>query len=469
MSKNKMVFIASLVCVVCAALLLCSCSVEKKDTSSDLNNKETVPNSNEASDYIIQCIIDPISEDKLAEKDNYTMFEDDEFYYYIIKIGQMQYIPVNIDQMFYYDGVSVRELEFTTSTIDINTVKETIQSQVESHTEWSNTFAIPNMSYGKLSLGSIVTNYQYGSSDYFELNELETINGTAKVSSTVLREKFDSNRPEGNWAYVFFANVDVYASIITDKDFNVVDVSTQNKIINGNYDFQFLGSNKTLPDSSEGKGFKVDLDCEPIKSILSNKPSINITGKYDIIQDSYMPTYCGKDNNYTPKANDKNANMVDPKIIQITFENIFRDETNCFIVLENSTPILNVKLVQDINNIPTNKSKAKSIVCNDAEKKISAFGSVRTVGSKIGLGAVIAQINYKDNQVRIVNACNIFSGKNVPETINLLDNLGVDIENISLIKSIDFVIVFEIKTTEGVLSIPDYTNWRYDFNICFAD
>jgi hypothetical protein len=280
MKNSRTTVLVVLFSIILVILTLCSCSTGKNRSGlSEPTDTAQNPVTTDAEKYIIQCILNPLSEEKLAEKDNYTMFSDESYFYYIIKIGQMQFIPVSIDQLYYYDGTSVKELEFTASSIDVNSVKSTIQTQVESHTEWSSTFSIPNVEYADLSLGSILTDYQYGSSDYFEMNELEELNGTANISSTVLREKFDSSRPAGNWAYVFFANVDVYASIITDKDHNIVDISTQNKIINGNYDFQFLGDSKIIPDYSKGDNFKVDLESNTIKSIIMQTPVTDISGK----------------------------------------------------------------------------------------------------------------------------------------------------------------------------------------------
>ncbi len=473
--KKVLSSIALLLLAVSIVFSSCAKADEEIPTDESTDDELTTliqPITDNFNNYIIRCSITPTKENLLAEDGNFTMFSKSDRYYYLIKIGQMRSTPVSISQKYYYDGNSVKELEFKNSTIDVNTVRTTIQRKVESHTEWSSTIAIPNFAYGDLEIGSIVTNYQFQSKDYFEQNELEQVNGTATISSTSLREQFDSTRPAGNWAYMFFANIDVYASIVTDRNHNVLDVSTQTKVTGGNYDFQYLGDKTEPPDYFDGDDFVVNLESQTIKRIINQTPTIDITGNYSLVRPSNSPVYCGNDKNYTAQSSDNNSAIIkNPSLFSVDINGAYKNATssNLFILSESETTVINAKILQDIKNLETTDGKSKAYISSDKLKTITVFGGERSYQTPIGQGAVIAKINYRNGSSDTRYCMNIMDGKNNGDTLNLLDLIELSKDDLQNTKKIEFVLVYEIESDAGLFAFAKYTNWKYEFSVEFGE
>lgn len=459
---------AIIIAIVIFLSSLFSCGQEIQNDESREADTTDVSTNNISSVTAITCSIVSANKGTVIDPENVTSFSKGDYNYYFIKLGQLNNAPVQVGSIITYDGTWKREITFQSTDINVDSTSEEIQRQVKNHTDWSTNVSLPEVTWKGIAVGSAFSHTNNHSFDFIEETVTEQLKGVISLNQTEDKQTLTPGSQVGNYAWVLKATLDVYASIVTDKNHVVKDVSTKTEIVQANYDFQYIGQSTTIPVEYDGSDFKVDCESEAIRSIITKTPNVDLTGEYTIVSKDQNPEYCGKDTDFVKQASDENANLVDPRILDIKLKDADKNIGSGVYIMRDSAPKLYAEPVADLGNIKTYEVKYSSALHSDDAKSVNCFDAVRKLSGKVGEAAIVAEITYSNGNKSVVEGVDILKGKNKGQTIELFSSLGINEESIRSISKIHIIIVYEIKTTKGVFALPAYTDWKYDFTIEFA-
>ena len=405
-----------------------------------------------------------------ASAAEYMSFKDQQYYYYMIYLGKMYNVAIEDGDKYRYDGKGNDPKTFADNKIQVQSANEKVERTLTDNTVVAEDITLVNENISLFgTAASLNVNKRR------EFSTLETylntkFSGEASSTSASLTYNFSpETKYPGNYLYIALATVDVYAAVTTDTKGTVKDIRYLSSVVQANRDLVYIGEDNEYTNESVEK-FSFDVNAPEIQKILKKVPTLDISGKYQILSEKDVPVYCGKDKAYVKQNKDDNAELVNPCILKASLNNCGK-EGKSFVQDGKTLPDLALVLTQDMSAVETLKEKYSSSLFSDTADEVNAFGSSRKMESeKVGYGTAFIRITKNGQTESSRYVTDILSGTGKGETVHLFEKMVSKDpqfeEDLKAADKVEVEIVFEIKTTK--ILDTKYTNWKYEFTLDFA-
>lgn len=421
----------------------------------------------------------------ITNSNNYTSFTNGEYNYYVFHIGRIRNVALEDAIPDQFIG-GEKTLEFTTSTVSYNSLKNAAERTVTSSSSFSLEFSQELKFVDVIEIG-------LSSTQKFEFSDTNTLSSSYEkiVSNEVAQTKKEShtlneNSPLGNYLYVLIGNIDVYNTVIVNKTTSEIQTYTFTTVSAADRRLVYLGDDITYPTQSD---VTLNFNIDDVKDIIQQEPTTVISNtalESSTITIDLIPQNCVDNNNYdtsSPETNEIAKNEIDPDIIDMLVFGCITNTDGEYVIVDKDDFDIGLKFLQSYDNIeltgyPGSEQSFKANISDDSWK--GALGT--NINDEIDRGTYWVKVHYKNGKTDSGYSCkNFMEGKYKDDTISILaehDFINGDVEDIA---KIDIIIIYEIEVHwYGTAGYHDcwsafayawhtYTNWRYDYTIIFAD
>lgn len=424
----------------------------------------------------------------------YTMFKDDNYYYYVFYLGRIYNVALENGSKDYYQGIGERTLSFTTTKSTVESIRQESKEVTEESSRRDYSLA-ENFKYSRsenLGLGvkegevsasaGVGNSLEIGLSatQSWGFNNAKTISTTYETSAQKTEEtqqnityKFDQSCPAGNYLYTLIGDLDVYTLVLVDPAENVkgFEIYNYSSIVTSNRMMIYIGDEpeyKNRPDNV------LEFKMSDVEACFDKIPTADISEYYAQAQDYILkatPKSCDQDNGFNPNNPDSgddaarhNGFDLGELIVGGTIKS-----GNKYILRPGEKFRMSFHLLQDPFALPIssaeNTADSKEIQNDDYSGKVYGLG---LNGETIGYGACYVKCVYTDNTDNSGNPyyiTNFFKDKNKGDYLSI--NVPIDTEK--TLRSITVTIVYEIMTKGNSFFNwwTEYSNWRCEYNINF--
>lgn len=410
----------------------------------------------------------------ITNSNNYTSFTNGEYNYYVFHIGRICNVALEDAIPDQFIG-GEKTLEFTTSTVSYNSLKNAAERTVASSSSFSLEFSQELKFVDVIEIG-------LSSTQKFEFSDTNTLSSSYEkiVSNEVAQTKKEShtlneNSPLGNYLYVLIGNIDVYNTVIVNKTTSEIQTYTFTTVSAADRRLLYLGDDITYPTQSD---VTLNFNIDDVKDIIQQEPTTVISNtafESSTITIDLVPQNCADDGKYnpnTPITNETAKNEINPDILDLQIFGCSINNNGKYIVNDVNDFDIGLKILQNYNNIELTHCEGSGIyeAYINSDTASGALGT--NITKTVGKGAYWFKVHYKDGKTEDgYFLTNFMSEKYQNDTVSILENFTFSKGNVSEIEKIEIVIVYEIMAHwSGFLGIPGetVTNWRYDYVIEFG-